>query len=182
MRESQFEELCGLWQIAVSWVLRISLSDDWPYWNGTISPYFLHSVHLLTHHYNSDLLFFFSTVIHLPVAFTVLKILSHNIIFSLKFLTGHKRDWENYHSTTATSSVGYVHKKGAVCVLPLNGWVDSVTNSSVSLQFPWISTKPSNTFYPPSHFRTTWTQLSLHEDGSKTSPRKVRTNLWSYMV
>jgi len=121
MWESQFEELCGLRQIAVSWVIHISLSDDWPYWNGTISPYFLHSVHLLNQHFNLDLLFFFNTVIHLPIPFTVLKILPHNTIFSLKFLTVHKRDWENCHSTIAMPSVAYVNKKGVVHVLPLNG-------------------------------------------------------------
>jgi len=133
----------------------MSLSDDWPYSNGTVSLYFLHGVHLLTHHYNLHLLFFFNTVIHRPRAFTVLKILPHNTIFSLKFLTVHKRDWENYHSTTATPSVGHVHKKWAARVLPFNGWVDSVTNSLVSLQFQWVSTKPTNTFYSLSHFRTT---------------------------
>jgi hypothetical protein len=160
----------------------MSLSDDWPYWNGTISLYFLHSVHLMTHPYNLDLLFFFNTVIHRPIAFTILKIMPHDTIFSPKFLTVQKRDWENYHSTTATPSVGHVHKKGAARVQPFNGWVDSVTNSLVSLQFQCVSTKPTNTFDPLSHFRTSWTQFNLHEDGGKTSLHKVRANLSSYMV
>jgi hypothetical protein len=85
------------------------------------------------------------------------------------------RDYTRYN----TPSVGYAHKKEAAHVPPLNGWVDSVTNSLVSLQFPLVSTKATNTSYPRSHFWTTWTELSLHEDGGKTSLRKVRTNLWS---
>lgn len=154
-------------------MIQMSLSDDWPYWNGTISLYFLHSVHLVTHHYNLDLLFFFITVIHRPTAFTVLKILPHNTIFSLKFLTVHKKDWEKYHSTTATSSVGHEHKKGAACVLPLNGSVGSVTNSLVSLQFQWVSTKPTNTFYPLSHFRTN--SFSMKMEARRLSIKSEQT-------